>query len=82
VQTYLAVKENKGASGVDTVSLEAYQVHLEINLYKLWNRLSSGTYFPKPVRLVEIPKKGVGKRSLGIPTVADRIAQTLVKQEL
>lgn len=82
VRAWELVKANRGSGGVDAVSLEMYQINLERNLYKLWNRLSSGTYFPKPVRLVEIPKKTGGTRPLGIPTVEDRVAQTLVKQEV
>lgn len=78
-EAYKAVKRNKGSSGVDRISLTAYEVNLKDNLYKLWNRMSSGSYFPSAVKLVEIPKKGGGKRPLGIPTVADRIAQMAVK---
>lgn len=78
-EAYKAVKRNKGSSGVDRVSLTAYEVNLKDNLYKLWNRMSSGSYFPSAVKLVEIPKKGGGKRPLGIPTVTDRIAQMVVK---
>jgi RNA-directed DNA polymerase len=72
---YKKVKENKGAAGVDGVTIEQFEVNLRGNLYKLWNRMSSGSYFPGPVRAVEIPKKG-GVRVLGIPNVVDRIAQT------
>jgi len=72
------VKENKGSAGIDSVSVKDYEQSLRNNLYKLWNRMSSGTYFPQPVKLVEIPKSGGGKRPLGIPTVTDRIAQTTV----
>lgn len=79
-ESYQAVKENGGSSGVDKVSLSAFEGNLKANLYKLWNRMSSGSYFPQPVKLVEIPKKGGGKRPLGIPTVADRIAQMAVKK--
>lgn len=73
------VKENKGAAGVDLQSIEEFERNLEGNLYKLWNRMSSGTYFPPAVRNVEIPKKDGGVRTLGVPTVADRVAQMLVK---
>ena len=73
------VKQNQGAAGVDEVSIQDFEAHLEDNLYKLWNRMSSGSYFPPPVRVVEIPKKDGGKRPLGIPTVSDRIAQMVVK---
>jgi RNA-directed DNA polymerase len=82
VLAYKAVKANKGSHGVDEVSLEAYEVNLQGNLYRLWNRLSSGSYFPQPVRLLEIAKKDGGKRPLGIPSVEDRIAQAVVKREL
>jgi len=82
VMAYKAVKANKGSHGVDDVSLEAYEEDLQGNLYKLWNRMSSGSYFPQAVRQVEIPKKSGGKRPLGIPTVSDRVAQAVVKREL
>ncbi len=78
---YEQVKANKGAAGVDRQTIFEFEVKLEDNLYKLWNRLSSGSYFPPPVKRVEIPKEG-GTRLLGIPTVADRIAQTVVKNRL
>ena len=78
-EAYKSVKANKGAAGVDGQSLEEFETDLKNNLYKIWNRMSSGTYFPPPVRAVEIPKPhGGGTRILGIPTVADRIAQTVV----
>ena len=76
---YKRVKVNKGAAGVDAVSLEDFEKNLENNLYKLWNRMSSGSYFPPPVRAVEIDKDETRKRKLGIPTVADRIAQMVGK---
>lgn len=77
------VKANKGAPGVDGVGLEEFEEDLENNLYKIWNRLSSGSYFPPPVRAVEIPKShGSGVRILGIPTVADRVAQTVVARRI
>jgi RNA-directed DNA polymerase len=74
------VRANKGASGVDGVSIEEFESDLKNNLYKIWNRLSSGTYFPPPVRAVEIPKTspGGGVRILGVPSVGDRVAQTVV----
>ena len=82
-EAYKRVKANKGAAGVDGQSIEDFDVDLENNLYKIWNRMSSGTYFPPPVRAVEIPKPhGGGTRMLGVPTVADRIAQTAVALEL
>jgi RNA-directed DNA polymerase len=81
-EAYLKVKANKGAAGVDGQSIEAFETDLKNNLYKIWNRLSSGSYFPPPVRLVEIPKATGGLRPLGIPTVADRVAQMVVKMHL
>jgi group II intron reverse transcriptase/maturase len=81
-EAYKRVKANRGAAGVDRQSLEAFEEDLEGNLYKLWNRMSSGSYFPPAVRRVEIPKGGGGKRPLGIPTVTDRIAQTVAKMYL
>jgi RNA-directed DNA polymerase len=81
-QAYQKVKANKGAAGVDGQSIEQFEQDRNNNLYKLWNRLSSGSYFPPPVKLVEISKKGGGVRPLGVPTVADRIAQTVVAAEL
>jgi group II intron reverse transcriptase/maturase len=82
-EAYLKVKSNKGAAGVDGQSLAEFGQDEQNNLYKLWNRLSSGTYFPPPVKAVEIPKAGgAGVRILGIPTVADRIAQTAVAMVL
>jgi len=76
------VKANRGAAGVDGESIAAFEKDLKGSLYKIWNRMSSGSYFPAPVRLVEIPKGNGGKRPLGIPTVADRVAQTVVKMVL
>jgi RNA-directed DNA polymerase len=77
------VKANKGAPGVDGQSLEEFEKDLKGNLYKIWNRMSSGTYFPPPVRAVEIPKQhGDGTRMLGIPCVGDRVAQTVVARHL
>ena len=78
-EAYQRVKANRGAAGVDGESLAMFEKDLKGNLYKVWNRMSSGSYFPPPVRLVEIPKDNGGKRPLGIPTVADRVAQTVVK---
>ena len=82
VQAYKAVKTNKGSAGVDQISIKEFEKNLKDNLYKLWNRMSSGTYFPKAVKAVEIPKKNGGIRVLGIPTVEDRIAQMVVKLSL
>lgn len=79
---YKMVKANRGAAGVDKVSLEAFEKNLDDNLYKIWNRMTSGSYFPPPVLLVAIPKSNGGERILGIPTVADRVAQTVVANYL
>lgn len=76
---FQAVKANGGASGVDHESIAQFETRLKDNLYKLWNRLSSGSYFPQPVKGVPIPKKSGGVRLLGVPTVSDRVAQTVVK---
>jgi group II intron reverse transcriptase/maturase len=77
------VRANKGAPGVDGSSIADFEADLRNNLYKIWNRMSSGTYFPPPVRAVEIPKPhGGGTRMLGVPTVADRVAQTVVARRL
>lgn len=81
-EAYKRVKANKGSAGVDAQSLSDFEVNLKGNLYKLWNRLSSGSYQPPPVLRVEIPKSDGGKRQLGIPTVADRIAQMVVKLQI
>ena len=81
-ESYQTVKTNGGAAGVDYESLQAFGKNLKGNLYKLWNRMSSGSYFPPPVKEVSIPKKSGGNRLLGVPTVADRIAQTVVKKML
>ncbi len=77
-EAYERVRANKGAAGVDGQSLAAFESDLRNNLYKIWNRMSSGTYFPPPIKAVEIPKpNGGGTRVLGVPTVADRVAQTV-----
>jgi len=82
-EAYRRVKANQGSAGVDEESIPAFEVNLKANLYKLWNRMSSGSFFPPPVRAVEIPKKpGSGVRVLGVPTVADRIAQTVAAMYL
>jgi RNA-directed DNA polymerase len=78
-EAYKRVKANRGAAGVDEQTIEEFEADLENNLYKLWNRMSSGSYFPPPVKRVQIDKRGGGKRPLGIPTVSDRIAQAVVK---
>ena len=77
---YLAVKSRAGAAGIDGETVEQFEADLKGNLYKIWNRMSSGTYFPPPVRAVTIPKKTGGQRVLGVPTVADRVAQMVAKQ--
>jgi len=79
LDAFRRVKANGGAAGVDGQSIAEFEGALKSNLYKLWNRMSSGSYFPPPVRTVEIPKDDGGIRPLGIPTVADRVAQMVVK---
>jgi RNA-directed DNA polymerase len=82
-EAYEKVKGNQGAPGVDGKTLAAFETDLSRNLYKIWNRMSSGSYFPPPVKAVDIPKPfGGGTRTLGVPTVADRIAQTVVARHL
>jgi RNA-directed DNA polymerase len=78
-EAYQLVKANRGAAGVDDETIPMFEQNLSGNLYKLWNRMSSGSYFPPPVKQVEIPKAKGGTRRLGVPTVSDRIAQTVVK---
>lgn len=78
-EAFQQVKANRGAAGIDEETIVMYEQNLSKNLYKLWNRMSSGSYFPPPVKQLEIPKKTGGVRKLGIPTVSDRIAQTVVK---
>jgi RNA-directed DNA polymerase len=78
LEAHWRVRANQGAAGIDGESLEMFEADLTGNLYKLWNRLSSGSYFPQPVKQVEIPKKNGGVRILGVPTIADRIAQQVV----
>ena len=81
MDSWRCIRSNKGSAGVDGESIEEFEKDLKGNLYKIWNRMSSGTYFPPPVRTVSIPKKsGTGKRKLGIPTVGDRVAQMVAKQ--
>ncbi len=79
---YKAVKANKGTAGIDSITMEKFDKEVKNNLYKLWNRMSSGTYFPKPVKAVAIPKSNGGTRILGIPTIEDRIAQMACKMSL
>jgi RNA-directed DNA polymerase len=81
-EAYERVKANRGAAGVDGQTIEGFEKDLKDNLYKLWNRMSSGSYLPPPVKRVQIEKRDGGKRPLGIPTVSDRIAQAVVKAYL
>ena len=89
-EAYKRVKANQGAAmrfqllrqGVDEQSIADFGGKLKDNLYRIWNRMSSGSYFPPPVRTVKIPKASGGERQLGIPTVSDRIAQMVVKSRL
>lgn len=81
-EAYQRVRKKKGGSGVDQQTIEEFEQNLKDNLYKIWNRMSSGSYFPPAIRAVPIPKKTGGERILGIPTVSDRIAQTVVKERL
>lgn len=81
-RAYRKVKANRGAAGVDQISLEIFERNLKDNLYRLWNRLSSGSYFPPAVKGVPIPKKSGGERLLGVPTVEDRIAQSVIKMKI
>lgn len=81
-EAYRKVNSNKGSAGVDKENLEKFQENLLNNLYKIWNRMSSGSYFPQAVKEVIIPKAGSGGRKLGIPTISDRIAQEVVKTYL
>jgi RNA-directed DNA polymerase len=78
-EAFQRVKANGGSAGVDEESIAEFEERLGDNLYKLWNRMGSGSYFPPPVKAVPIPKKSGGTRTLGVPTVADRVAQTVVK---
>ncbi len=81
-RAYQRVKDNRGSAGIDEMSLEGFEEGRREHLYRLWNRMSSGSYMPSPVKLVEIPKQGGGKRPLGIPTITDRIAQMVVTMTL
>src|SRR5246127_1375716 len=81
-EAYKRVKANKGAAGVDEQSIADFERRLKQNLYKIWNRMSSGSYFPPPVRTVKIPKANGGERTLGIPRVSDRISQMALKNGL
>jgi RNA-directed DNA polymerase len=79
MQAYRNIRSNAGAAGVDGKTIESFEKNLKTNLYKIWNRMSSGSYFPPPVFGVSIPKKAGGERILGVPTVEDRIAQAVAK---
>lgn len=79
LEAWKKVKSNAGSAGVDQETIDEFEINLKSNLYKIWNRMSSGTYFPPPVKAVGIPKKTGGERILGIPTVADRVAQMTTK---
>jgi retron-type reverse transcriptase len=81
-EAYRKVNYNKGSAGVDKESLRKFQENLLENLYEIWNRMNSGSYFPQLVKKVVIPEAGAGERKLGIPTVSDRIAQEVVKTDL
>jgi len=81
-EAYLKVKSNKGAAGLDAQTIKEFEKDLKKNLYKIWNRMSSGSYFPPPVLTVKIPKAKGRERTLGIPTVSDRIAQMVGKNRL
>ncbi len=81
-QAYKKVRSNKGSAGIDSISMEEYDANRSKHLYKLWNRMASGSYFPPPVKEVEIPKKDGKVRKLGIPTISDRVGQMVIKQLL
>jgi RNA-directed DNA polymerase len=81
-EAFKAVKRKKGSAGIDEQTIEDFEKDLQNNLYVLWNRMTSGSYFPPAVKMVEIPKTDGKVRILGVPTVGDRIAQTVVKQYL
>ena len=81
-EAFQRVKANGGSAGVDEESIEVFASKLSVNLYKLWDRMGSGSYYPPPVKAVPIPKKSGGTRILGVPTVADQVAQTVVKMIL
>ena len=81
-EAYRQVRANGGAAGIDGQTVEAFDEDMANNLYRLWNRLASGSYMPPAVKRVDIPKAGGGMRPLGVPTVSDRIAQTVIRQML
>ena len=76
------LRSNAGSAGIDQISMEEFNANKSTHLYKLWNRMASGSYFPPPVKEVEIPKKDGKMRNLGIPTISDRVAQMVVKDYL
>ncbi len=78
MMAFKKVKLNRGSTGIDGQGIEEFESDLKGNLYKIWNRMSSGSYIPPPVKLVEIPKKSGEKRGLGIPTVGDRVAHCVL----
>ena len=82
LSAWAKVRDNQGAAGVDGIPVPAFETKWKNHLYRIWNRMSSGSYMPPPVRRVMIPKADGGQRPLGIPTVADRVAQMVVKMEL
>ena len=82
LDAFKLVKSNKGAPGADEQSIEQFDQDLAANTYKLWNRMTSGSYYPKPVKEVEIPKKSGDFRKLGVPTIGDRVAQQVMKTYL
>jgi RNA-directed DNA polymerase len=82
LEAWKRVRANQGAAGIDDESIRDFERKLKDNLYRIWNRMSSGSYLPPPVKMVAIPKTGGGERKLGIPTVADRVAQMVVKMHL
>lgn len=81
-EAFRLVRSRRGAAGIDRQSIQAFEVNLDGNLYKIYNRLASGSYFPPPVMAVTIPKKAGGERVLGVPTVGDRVAQMVIKRRL
>lgn len=81
-EAFKKVRSNGGSPGIDGLDMAAYEQNLGSNLYRLWNRMSSGSYMPRAVKLVEIPKSNGGTRPLGIPTIEDRIAQMAVVSEI
>ena len=82
LKAWQRVRANRGSAGVDDISIAEFEKKLKINLYRIWNRMSSGSYFPPPVLRVMIPKDDGHERPLGIPTVGDRVAQMVVKMYL